>query len=115
MSNPNAMMRIILRWTHLLVGFLIGAFVYTPAREDDAFVLLMQAAVVPAVTLSDGQAQNLFWTLVAPFAASYSIRRDKIERSRRDGSRRVSRPRGHVPGGPARDPGPARRGEWRGL
>ena len=52
MSNPNAMMRTFLRWTHLLVGFLIGVLVYTPAREDDAFVLLMQAAVVPAVTLT---------------------------------------------------------------
>ena len=31
-------------------------------------------------------------------------------RQRRDGGFR-----GHAPGGPARDPGPARRGEWRGL
>ncbi len=31
------------------MGFLIGVFVYTPARESEAFVLLMQAAVVPAV------------------------------------------------------------------
>ena len=52
MSNPNAMMRTILRWAHLLVGFLIGAFVYTPARDSEAYVLLMQAAVVPAVTLT---------------------------------------------------------------
>jgi hypothetical protein len=46
------MMRTILRWAHLLVGFLIGAFVYTPARDSEAYVLLMQAAVVPAVTLT---------------------------------------------------------------
>lgn len=29
MSNPNKTTRTVLRWTHLLVGFLIGAFVYT--------------------------------------------------------------------------------------
>lgn len=34
------------------MGFLIGVFVYTPARESEAFVLLMQAAVVPAVALT---------------------------------------------------------------
>ncbi len=52
MSNPNATTRTILRWTHLLGGFLIGVFVYTPAHDNEAFVLLMQAAVVPAVTLT---------------------------------------------------------------
>ena len=52
MSNPNAMMRTILRWAHLLVGFLIGAFVYTLARDSEAYVLLMQATIVPAVTLT---------------------------------------------------------------
>lgn len=52
MSNPNATMRTILRWTHLLTGFLIGVFVYTPAHDNDAFVLLMQAAILPAVTLT---------------------------------------------------------------
>lgn len=52
MSNPNKTTRTILRWTHVLVGFLIGVFVYTPAHDNEAFVLLMQAAVVPAVTLT---------------------------------------------------------------
>lgn len=52
MSNPNKTTRTILRWTHLVVGFLIGVFVYTPAHDNETFVLLMQAAVVPAVTLT---------------------------------------------------------------
>ena len=52
MSNPNKTTRTVLRWTHLLTGFLIGVFVYTPAHDNEAFVLLMQAAVLPAVTLT---------------------------------------------------------------
>ena len=52
MSNPNKKARALLRWTHLLVGFLIGVLVYTPARDSEAFVLLMQAAVVPTVTIT---------------------------------------------------------------
>jgi uncharacterized iron-regulated membrane protein len=51
-SNPNKTTRTVLRWTHVLVGFLIGVFVYTPARDSEAFVLLMQAAAVPAVALT---------------------------------------------------------------
>ncbi|QIN77439.1 hypothetical protein GBA65_01745 [Rubrobacter marinus] len=50
MSNPNKKARALLRWTHLLVGFLIGVLVYTPARDSEAFVLLMQAIIVPVVT-----------------------------------------------------------------
>lgn len=46
MTNPNNTARTVLRWTHLLAGWLIGVFVYTPARESEALVLLMQAAVV---------------------------------------------------------------------
>ncbi len=41
MRNWNKTTRTVLRWTHLLVGWLIGVFVYTPMREDDTFVLLM--------------------------------------------------------------------------
>ena len=50
MSNKTT--RTILRWTHVLVGFLIGVFVYTPAHDNEPFVLLMQAAVLPAVSLT---------------------------------------------------------------
>lgn len=52
MKNMNKTTRTVLRWTHLLVGFLIGVYVYTPARNDEAFVLFMQAAVFPGVTLT---------------------------------------------------------------
>ncbi|QIN80132.1 hypothetical protein GBA65_18205 [Rubrobacter marinus] len=52
MGNPNKTTRTILRWTHVLVGFLIGVFVYTSARDSETFVLLMQAAVLPAVILT---------------------------------------------------------------
>ena len=31
---------------------LIGVFIYTPAHNDETFVLLMQAVVVPAVVLT---------------------------------------------------------------
>lgn len=52
MSNRNKTMRILLRWTHLLVGFLIGVFVYSPARDNEAFILLMQVVFVPVVVLT---------------------------------------------------------------
>lgn len=52
MRNPNRTTRIALRWTHLLVGWLIGVFVYTPMRENETFVLLMQVVFVPAVVVT---------------------------------------------------------------
>lgn len=52
MSNPNKTTRTVLRWTHLLAGWLIGVFIYTPARENETFILLMQDAVIPAVVLT---------------------------------------------------------------
>ncbi len=52
MGSRNKTVRTVLRWTHLLVGWLIGVFVYTPMREDEAFVLLMQVVFVPAVVLT---------------------------------------------------------------
>ena len=52
MGNPNKTTRIILRWTHVLVGFLIGVFIYTPARDSETFVLLLQTAVLTVVTLT---------------------------------------------------------------
>ena len=50
MGNRSKKTRIVLRWTHLLVGFLIGVFVYNPARDSETFVVLTQ--VVPAVALT---------------------------------------------------------------
>lgn len=52
MGNWNKTARTATRWTHLLVGWLIGVFVYTPARENETFVLLMQVVFVPAVVLT---------------------------------------------------------------
>ncbi len=52
MSNSNKTTRIVLRWTHLLVGWLIGVFIYTPMRENETFVLLMQAVFVPLVIIT---------------------------------------------------------------
>ena len=52
MRNRNKTMRTVLRWVHLVVGWLIGVFVYTPAREDETFVLLMQVVFVPVVVLT---------------------------------------------------------------
>ena len=42
MSNRNKTTRTVLRWAHLLVGWLIGVFICTPARENETVVLLMQ-------------------------------------------------------------------------
>lgn len=47
MGNQSRTMRTVLRWTHLLVGWLIGVLVYTPMRENGAFVLLVQAVSFP--------------------------------------------------------------------
>lgn len=52
MGDPNKTMRTVLRWTHLLVGWLIGVLVYTPMRENETFVLLMQVVFVPALVLT---------------------------------------------------------------
>lgn len=52
MSNWNKATRTILRSTHLVMAFLIGVFIYSPARDSEAFVLLVQVAVVPAAALT---------------------------------------------------------------
>lgn len=82
MSNPNKTVRTLLRWTHLLVGFLIGVFVYTPARESEAFVLFMQAAVVPVVTLT-----GVWMWQQARIRRLYRRRRGDPEPSGTDGPR----------------------------
>lgn len=52
MRNWNKTTRTVLRCTHLLVGWLIGVFVYTPMREEETFVLLMQVVFIPAVVVT---------------------------------------------------------------
>ena len=52
MSNPSKMARTVSRWTHLAAGWLVGVFVYTPAREDPTFVLLMQVGLLPILVVT---------------------------------------------------------------
>lgn len=52
MKNRSKPVRIAQRWTHLLVGWMVGVFVYAPARENEAFALLTQVVFIPAVVLT---------------------------------------------------------------
>jgi hypothetical protein len=52
MSISNKQLRLILRYTHLVVGILIGLFVYSPLRDVPAFELLVQIALIPIVVLT---------------------------------------------------------------
>jgi thiosulfate reductase cytochrome b subunit len=40
------------RWIHIAGAALIGTFVYSPWRHDSWFVLTMQVAVIPLLTLT---------------------------------------------------------------
>jgi hypothetical protein len=53
MSISNKQLRLILRYTHLVVGILIGLFVYSPLRDVPAFDLLVQIALIPIVVLTE--------------------------------------------------------------
>lgn len=49
----NKVLRQVLRWSHLVIGGLMVAFVYSAAlRESAVFVGLMQFVVVPVVVVS---------------------------------------------------------------
>ena len=52
MSNWNKTTRIVLRWTHLLMAWPLGTFIYTPARENEAFVFFMQFVFVPVLVIT---------------------------------------------------------------
>ena len=52
MNPSNRSLRTILRWSHVVAGALLAAFVYSPLRESDAFVLLVQVALIPVLILS---------------------------------------------------------------
>jgi hypothetical protein len=52
MSISNKQLRLILRYTHLVVGILIGLLVYSPLRDVPAFELLVQIALIPMVVLT---------------------------------------------------------------
>lgn len=52
MSNWNKTARIALRWIHLLMAWPLGAFIYTPARENETFVFFMQFVFVPLLVIT---------------------------------------------------------------
>jgi len=52
MSISNKQLRLILRYTHLAAGILIGLFVYSPLVDVPAFELLVQITLIPIVVLS---------------------------------------------------------------
>ena len=52
MSISNKQLRLILRYTHLVAGILIGLFVYSPLGNVPAFELLVQIALIPVTVLT---------------------------------------------------------------
>lgn len=52
MNISNGTLRTMLRWAHTTAGALLAAFVYGPLRENEAFVLLVQVALVPIIILT---------------------------------------------------------------
>ena len=52
MSISNKQLRLILRYTHLAAGILIGLFVYSPLGDVPAFEVLVQIALIPIVVLT---------------------------------------------------------------
>ena len=45
-------MRNILRWVHLLGAGAIGTYIYSPWSQSEGFTLLMQAGIIPVLTLT---------------------------------------------------------------
>lgn len=43
----NAKLRAFLRWTHVILGLFIGAYVCSPLHADPAATLMARAALVP--------------------------------------------------------------------
>ncbi len=52
MSISNKQLRLILRYTHLAAGILIGVFVYSPLGNVPAFELLVQIALILVVVVT---------------------------------------------------------------
>ncbi|CAA9585868.1 MAG: hypothetical protein AVDCRST_MAG86-3751 [uncultured Truepera sp.] len=52
MGFTNKQVRVWSRWIHLIGAWLIGAFVYSPGRDEAWFVLVMQLGVIPVLTLT---------------------------------------------------------------
>lgn len=52
MNVSNRSLRTMRRWSHVVAGALLAAFVYSPLHESDAFVLFVQVALIPALVLT---------------------------------------------------------------
>lgn len=52
MSNPNRTLRNLLRWFHIVAGSLVATVIYSPLRESEAFVLVVQVALLPVLILT---------------------------------------------------------------
>jgi hypothetical protein len=44
--------RTTLRATHLVLGFLVGLYVYSPLNDSDAMGIVMQLVVAPAILIT---------------------------------------------------------------
>lgn len=47
-----SLLRRALRWTHIVVAFVLGAFLYSPLAADPAFATLTKFVAFPAMALS---------------------------------------------------------------
>lgn len=52
MSNTSRTLRLLLRWIHLVSGSLVATVIYSPLRESEAFVLLVQIILLPVIILT---------------------------------------------------------------
>jgi hypothetical protein len=44
--------RLLLRWSHVAIGVLIGAYVFSPLHADPTATLLARVALIPVVGLT---------------------------------------------------------------
>ncbi len=52
-SNPNRMLRrTVLRWAHVVAGSLVATVIYSPLRENEAFVMAVQVALIPVLIVT---------------------------------------------------------------
>lgn len=48
----EAKMRIILRWTHIILGLIIMCYIYSPFGKERLFQIAVKFVVIPAITFS---------------------------------------------------------------
>lgn len=49
MTNTGRTLRLLSRWVHLVAGSLVATVIYSPLRESEAVVLLVQIIVLPVL------------------------------------------------------------------